>query len=255
MLIEFFGHSDIGRKREFNEDNFLCLDFSGGNPGPPRPLYLFAVADGIGGHAGGEVASGLAVQTLKERFEQLPEAGEAGFDLGGSLEGAFHQANRLIHRQGAEAERLTGMGTTLVAAAVTADMAIVANVGDSRLYLIREDSLSQISQDHNWAAEQVRRKLLSEKEIVRSPFRNLVTRSLGYGPEIEVDSYQVPLRDGDWLLLCTDGLYGYLPGRAILKNFKKGESPENVCRKLIKAADKKGSLDNITAVVVRIREA
>jgi protein phosphatase len=255
MLIEFFGHSDIGRKREFNEDNFLCLDFSGGNPGPPRPFYLFAVADGIGGHAGGEVASGLAVQTLKERFEQLPDAGETGLDLGGALEGAFHQANRLIYRQGAEAERLTGMGTTLVAAAVTANMAVVANVGDSRLYLIRGDSLSQISQDHNWAAEQVRRKLLSEKEIIRSPFRNLVTRSLGYGPEIEVDSYQVPLLDGDWLLLCTDGLYGYLPGRAILRNFKKGESPESVCRTLIRAADKKGSLDNITAVVVRVREA
>ncbi len=255
MLIEFFGHSYIGRKREFNEDSLLCADFSGGNPGRPQPFYLFAVADGIGGHAGGEVASALAVQTLMEKFEQLPEAGEAALDLEGILEGAFHHANRLIYRRGAEAERLTGMGTTLVAVVVTANMAIVANVGDSRLYLIRKGSLSQISQDHNWAAEQLRRKLLSEKEIVRSPFRNLVTRSLGYGPETEVDSYQVPLQDGDWLLLCTDGLYGYLPGRAILKNFKKGENPENVCRTLIRAADKKGSLDNITAVVVRVRKA
>jgi serine/threonine protein phosphatase PrpC len=255
MSIEFFGHSDIGRKREFNEDSFLCLDFSGGNPGRSDPSYLFAVADGIGGHAGGEVASGLAVQTLKEKFEQLPDKGSAGFDLKGLLEGAFHQANRLIYRQGAEAERLTGMGTTLVAAVVTANRAIVANVGDSRMYLFRRNALSQISQDHSWAAEQLRRKLLSEKEIVRSPFRNLVTRSLGYGPEIEVDSYQVPLRDGDWLLLCTDGLYGYLPDRAILKNFKKAENPENVCRTLIRAADRRGSLDNITAVVVRVGKA
>jgi serine/threonine protein phosphatase PrpC len=254
MSIEFFGHSYIGRKREFNEDSLLCADFSDGNPGRPQPFYLFAVADGIGGHAGGEVASALAVQTLMEKFEQLPDAGEASLDLKGILEGAFHQANRLIYRRGAEAERLTGMGTTLVAAAVTANTALVANVGDSRLYLIRGDSLSQISQDHNWAAEQLRRRLLSEKEIVRSPFRNLVTRSLGYGPETEVDSYRVPLQDGDWLLLCTDGLYGYLPDRAILKNFKKGENPENVCRTLIRAADKKGSLDNITAVVVRVRE-
>lgn len=255
MLIEFFGHSYIGRKREFNEDSLLCADFSDGNLGRPQPFYLFAVADGIGGHAGGEVASTLAVQTLMEKFEQLPDAGEAALDLKGILEGAFHQANRLIYRRGAEAERLTGMGTTLVAATVTANTALVANVGDSRLYLIRGDSLSQISQDHNWAAEQLRRRLLSEKEIVRSPFRNLVTRSLGYGPETEVDSYQVPLQDGDWLLLCTDGLYGYLPDRTILKNFKKGENPENVCRTLIRAADKKGSLDNITAVVVRVREA
>lgn len=255
MLIEYFGHTYIGRKREFNEDSLLCADFSDGNPGWPQPFYLFAVADGIGGHAGGEVASALAVQTLMEKFEQLPGAGKAAPDLKGILEGAFHQANRLIYRRGAEAERLTGMGTTLVAAAVTTNTALVANVGDSRLYLIRGDALSQISQDHNWAAEQVRRRLLSKKEIVRSPFRNLVTRSLGYGPETEVDSYQVPLQDGDWLLLCTDGLYGYLPDRTILKNFKKGESPENVCRTLIKAADKKGSLDNITAVVVRVREA
>jgi len=255
MLIEFYGHSDIGRKREFNEDSWLCADFSGGNPGPPQPFFLFAVADGIGGHAGGEVASGLAVQILKESFEQRRDAEGRGPDLKNVLETAFHRANRLIYRQGAEAERLTGMGTTLVAAVVSANTALVANVGDSRLYLIRGDSLSQVSQDHSWAAEQVRRKLLSEKEIFRSPFRNLVTRSLGYGPEIEVDSFQVPLLDGDWLLLCTDGLYGYLPGRAILKNFIKGKNPGGVCRALIRAADRKGSLDNITAVVVRVREA
>ena len=255
MLIEFYGHSDIGRKREFNEDSWLCADFSGDNPGLPQPCFLFAVADGIGGHAGGEVASGLAVQTLKESFERLAAEDGKGPDLKGVLETAFHHANRLIYRRGAEAERLTGMGTTLVAAVVSANTAIVANVGDSRLYLIRGDSLSQVSQDHSWAAEQMRRKLLSENEIIRSPFRNLVTRSLGYGPEIEVDSFQVPLLDGDWLMLCTDGLYAYLPSRAILKNFAKGENPESVCRALIRAADRKGSLDNITAVVVRVREA
>jgi protein phosphatase len=200
------------------------------------------------------VASALAVQTLKEKFEHLLGTGEAGLNLKDILVDAFHQANRLICRQGAEAERLTGMGTTLVAALLTANQAIAANVGDSRLYLVRDDSLSQISQDHNWAAEQLRRKLLSEKEIISSPFRNLVTRSLGYGPETEVDSYQVPLLDGDWLLLCTDGLYGSLPSRTILKNFKKGQGPENVCRRLIVAAEKKGSLDNITAVVARVRK-
>ncbi len=252
MLIEFFGHSDIGRKREFNEDRWLCADFTAGNPGPLQPFYLFAVADGIGGHAGGEVASALAVQILKERFERLAQPGEPVRDLKGILEDAFRQANGIIYKEGTVAEDLTGMGTTLVAVVIMADQAIVSNVGDSRMYLVRGGSLSQISQDHNWAAEQLRRKLLSEKEITQSPFRNLITRSLGYGPEIEVDSYQVPLRAGDWLLLCTDGLYGYLPGRTILKIFKKGLSPEDVCRRLISAADKKGSLDNITAVVIRV---
>jgi protein phosphatase len=255
MRIEFFGHSYIGKKREFNEDSFLCADFSGNHAGPPQPLYLFAVADGIGGHAGGEVASRLAIRTLNDNLAQRLGQGGPGLDLKNILEDSFHQANRKIFREGAEAERLAGMGTTLVAALITAKLATVANVGDSRLYLIRGNTPVQISQDHSWAAEQVRRKLLSEKEVGRSPFRNLVTRSLGYGPEIDVDSFRVPLLDGDWLLLCTDGLYGPLPERVLVKFFKKAGRPEDACRALIKAADKKGSQDNITAVVVSVREA
>jgi len=255
MRIEFFGNSDIGKKREFNEDRFLCADLSRDHAGPPRPLYLFAVADGIGGHAGGEVASYLAMETLKDDLTRRLDQAGADIDLRQVLKDAFHQANREIFREGAGAERLAGMGTTLVAALITPGVATAANVGDSRLYLIRGDSMTRISQDHTWAAEQVRRKLLSEKEVVRSPFRNLVTRSLGYASEIEVDSFQVPLETGDWLLLCTDGLHGSLSDRLLRKFFRKGERAEDVCQRLIAAAGKRGGQDNITAVVISIREA
>lgn len=255
MRIEFFGYSDIGKKREFNEDRFLCAELSGDHASLPQPVHLFAVADGIGGHAGGEVASSLAIEILKDNVTQrLGRIGD-GLNLRQVLEESFHQANRDIFREGAGAERLAGMGTTLVASLITAGAATAANVGDSRLYLVHGSSLTRVSQDHTWAAEQVRRKLISEKDVVRSPFRNLVTRSLGYAPEIEVDSFEVPLAAGDWMLLCTDGIYGSLPDRLIRKFFRKGQSAEDICRRLVAAADKKGSQDNMTAVVISIREA
>jgi protein phosphatase len=252
MRTNFFGLTDIGKKREFNEDRYLCADFSDAVPEEKRPLHLFAVADGIGGHAGGEEASSLAVQTLRETLEPGIRSGSG--DIAGPelIEEAFHRANEIIFRKSTETDRLAGMGTTLVAALVSGMRTVAANVGDSRLYLVRGKTLTQISRDHSWAAEQLRLKVLSENDVARSPFRNIVTRSLGFAASVSVDTFEVELKDQDYLLLCTDGLYGPLGERGILRVFKKHHGPTDICRRLVHLAEKSGGRDNITAVVVQV---
>jgi protein phosphatase len=145
------------------------------------------------------------------------------------------------------------MGSTLTAGLVVGSAVFLANVGDSRAYCIRRDEIKQISQDHSWAEEQRRLKTLSEDEINNSPFKHMITRSLGYEPSVKVDSFQTSLEEGDYLLLCTDGLYGILSDRDMLKVFKKQKEPEKICRRLVLEADQAGSRDNITAVVARYR--
>jgi protein phosphatase len=251
MRISSFGHTDIGRKRAFNEDSFLTADLSGGAAGV-GPIALFIVADGIGGHAGGEVASALAVETVNSHVVGSLKAGPAAENGAGILEEAFTLANDVVFRRAAQGDQLTGMGTTLVAALIAGGHAYAANVGDSRLYHIRGETCSLISRDHSWTAEQFRLNLLSAHDISRSPFRNMVTRSIGFSEAITVDTFDFELQEGDGLLLCTDGLHGPLPEKDILRLFGKKKDPEEICRDLVQAADKAGSRDNITAVVVRI---
>ena len=251
MRIEAFGHTDIGRHREWNEDSYLCLSLSPPGSNGVRPLQLLAAADGIGGQAGGEKASALAVETLEAVVrDRVAKSGPAP-DFKMILEEAYQIANARIFSAAATDAALTGMGTTLVSAIALGDLALVANVGDSRAYLVREGVLSQLTRDHSWAAEQRRTNALSEEEIRRSPFKNMITRSLGYYEKVEADALDVPLREGDPLLLCTDGLHGALTEKQIRKALKRRKTPEWVCEKLIHLANDQGGRDNITVVLAR----
>ena len=245
--IEAFGRSDVGCVREVNEDNFLCLDLSPhGPPGLLPEAFLLAVADGIGGHAGGSVASDLAVQTLRAEVQNLD-----GRDPKDCLLDVFQKANRLIFEKSVREPVLTGMGTTLSAAIVTGTRVAVANVGDSRLYLFRDGDLSRVTEDHSWAAEQRRRNFLSEHDIRHSPFRSMITRSLGYAEEVKVDAFAVEAEEDDVLLFCTDGLYGLVQGKRIAKILKKNRDPKEASRALIEAAKNGGGDDNVTVVIAR----
>jgi len=251
MRISSFGHTDIGPKRDFNEDSFLSAVLSDG-AARFGPITLLIVADGIGGHAGGEVASALAVEKVNAHVVGRLKAGtpaESGVRI---LEEAFTVANDVVFRRAAQGDHLTGMGTTLVAALIAEGHAYAANVGDSRLYHVRGEAISLISRDHSWTAEQFRLNLISAKDISRSPFRNMVTRSIGFSESIAVDTFDFDLQMGDGLLLCTDGLHGPLPEKDMLKIFRTNEEPEKISRALVRAADKAGSRDNITAVVALI---
>ena len=251
LEIEAFGQTDVGRKRDHNEDDFLCLDLTGRESGP-ESHWLLAVADGIGGHVGGAPASAAAIRTLKESF---PPGGRPGLSARDALLAAFRAANAEIFRTAAGIPGSTGMGTTLVAALVRPGFAYVANVGDSRAYVVRRGALYPVTRDHSWAAEQRALGSLSEDDIERSPFRRMVTRSLGYEASVQVDGFEVELEPRDALLLCSDGLCGPVPERVLGRAFRRGGDLGRLCARLIRLANRRGGPDNITAVAARLRPA
>jgi len=254
MSLEFFGHSDPGHKRESNEDDFLCVDLSREIETLKASVYLLLVADGVGGHQGGDQASSLASETLRTFLRARLSKPAASLDWPNLLEEACLEANTRIFARAAQDSALNGMGSTLVAALVVGNLAFLVNVGDSRAYLVRRKEIRQLSQDHSWAEEQRRMRSLSEEEINQSPFKHMITRSLGYEASVKVDSFRISLGEDEYLLLCTDGLYGILTDREMWKVFKKQKEVERICRRLIQEADQAGSKDNITAVVARYRE-
>lgn len=253
MLIEAFGHTDVGRSRQVNEDNYLCLDLTERGVFPWRPCHLLAVADGIGGQAGGELASSMAVAILQDNVLTHLRNGGPPQDFQRILREANDTANAKIYAHASEHEECRGMGTTLAAALVAGNRVAVSNVGDSRAYLVRDGDIRQITQDHSWSDEQRRLKVLTEEEIRKSPFKNMITRSLGYDSNIVADTFEMVLCEGDYLLLCTDGLYGLVDEKLVQKIIARRKKPEKICAKLIDKANLHGGRDNITAVVAYLK--
>jgi len=250
MKIDVCGLSDVGKKRKINEDNFLCSTISVKNPGKGSPVSLLIVADGIGGHAGGDTASAMAVDILESRVQSKFLADQTGdADNRAIAEATIQEANSRIFQRAAEDPNLNGMGTTVVSALIRDSHALISNVGDSRAYLVRDNKILQITEDHSWKAEQLKLKMLSEEEITGSPFRHTITRSLGFDSAVNVDTFFLQLFNDDFLLLCSDGLYESLPDTYMMKLILKKKKPKKICEKLIKMANKKGGHDNITAVV------
>ena len=239
--------TDVGRKREHNEDNMAFVI--------PKDLQvmsskgaLFIVADGMGGHAAGEVASEIAVDTVSNMYYQ-----EDSNDVAVSLLRAIRRANASIHQRAAENLLRTGMGTTCVAAVLRGNMAYIANVGDSRAYLLRGNNVKQISQDHSWVAEQVRAGLLTEEQARTHAQRNVITRCLGTQAEVDVDIFHEELHEGDSLVLCTDGLSGLVNDEELQRIVEQFVPQESVYH-LVERANENGGPDNITAIVVQVQE-
>jgi serine/threonine protein phosphatase PrpC len=239
--------TDVGRKREHNEDNMAYVI-----PKDPPVMAskgaLFIVADGMGGHAAGEVASEIAVDTVSNAYYQ-----DDSDDVADSLLHAIRRANASIHQRAAENMLRSGMGTTCVAAVLRGNMAYIANVGDSRAYLIRGSKVRQISQDHSWVAEQVRAGLLTEDQARTHAQRNVITRCLGTQAEVDIDVFQEELSEGTSLVLCTDGLSG-LVSEEELQRIVDQYVPQQSVYHLVERANENGGPDNITAIVARIQE-
>ena len=239
--------TDVGRKREHNEDNMAYVI-----PKDPQVMAykgaLFIVADGMGGHAAGEVASEIAVDTVSNAYYQ-----DDNDNVPASLLSAIRRANAAIHQRAAENMLRSGMGTTCVAAVLRGNIAYIANVGDSRAYLVRKSRMRQVSQDHSWVAEQVRAGLLTEEQARTHAQRNVITRSLGTQPEVEIDLFREVLEEGDTLLLCSDGLSGFVGDDELLRTVDQFVPQESVYH-LIEHANENGGPDNITAVVARVQE-
>lgn len=222
--------TDIGLHRKTNEDTFVVA--------PP----LFAVCDGMGGAQAGEVASGLAAETLA-----------AAVADGRPLLAAAEQANAAVFQRANDDIEHAGMGTTLTAVVLAGDTGLFVHIGDSRAYLLRGGALEQLSEDHSLVGEMVRDGRLSEEEAASHPHRSILSRALGTEPLARIDEFEVDLRTGDVLLLCSDGLSGVVPAEAISKALGRAD-PDDAAGKLIAEARKHGGPDNITAVVLRLDE-
>ena len=235
MSVSAFGLTDVGRKRRHNEDAYL-LDAERG---------LFVVADGMGGHAAGEVASRITVESIQEYIAATEEEHESswpfGFNSRVSVEGnrlttAVEKANEKVMRAVQNRPELKGMGTTVVAALFDADRATLVHVGDSRAYLFRDGELRRLTDDHSWVQEQVNAGILSEDEAKSHPLKNVVTRALGGAAHVSVDLIEVPVRPGDRFLLCSDGLTGMVPDEDLFAHFRT----DGVIEKTGPAADRHG---------------
>ena len=238
MRLRTFAGTDVGRTRSGNEDSYLC------------GRTVFAVADGLGGHQGGEVASAAAVEPLAaldgREFAGAGEAAEA-------LAAAIREGNAAILERAAGDPGLWGMGTTMTAAALAGERHLqLAHVGDSRAYLLRDGSLEQLTTDHTVVGELVRRGRLTPEQAAIHPERSILTRAVGLDPRVPVDTPDpVELRDGDQVLLCSDGLTEAVDDDRIAELLSAGADGEAACRSLIDAANGAGGPDNITVVLLR----
>jgi serine/threonine protein phosphatase PrpC len=231
--------TDIGMVRDHNEDNFTQLNL--------EEESLFVVADGMGGHDAGETASKLAVEAV---CREISEGVKRNHDPKKLIEQAVQQANADVKREGKS--KGSDMGTTLSVALIAGGTAYVANVGDSRVYWIENGSITQITEDHSLVAKLVAAGKLTKEEARNHPKSNLLYRTIGNEEIVKVDTFQVALKKGGSLLLCSDGLWGEVADEEIHKVFNAGSDAKTACARLVQMANKNGGKDNITAVVVKV---
>ena len=232
MRIRAGASTDIGLVREGNEDSYLV----------DEPLY--AVADGMGGHRGGEVASRLALETLETLFRR----GE------GALAEQVQEANRAVFERSAADRTVAGMGTTLTAAVVEGERARLAHVGDSRAYLLRGGELRMLTEDHTLVHRMVQQGEITEAEAERHPQRSVVTRALGVEGSVPVDEIVVDIEPGDRILICSDGLTSMVDDDAIAALLGAEPDPERAAASLVKAANDAGGVDNTTVIVIAVED-
>jgi len=247
--LEVAGRTDVGRVRPSNEDNF----------GYDERLGIFVVCDGMGGHAAGEVASQIAVETVLGYFRDRKPAVEEDAYLDDAplgarlLADAVKKANDAILDYAEQNKNTSGMGTTLVAARFADGMFSIANVGDSRIYLFREGQLMQLTEDHSLVMEQVRRGMITLEQAKRSSAQNIITRALGTDESTLPDLGEFPAQDGDVLLLTTDGVLRHVDDAEIRSILLQLPSLQAACDTLVDAANEGGGEDNSTCVLIRVR--
>ncbi|HWL86955.1 MAG TPA: PP2C family serine/threonine-protein phosphatase, partial [Polyangiaceae bacterium] len=251
--IRFYAATDVGKVREHNEDNFLV----------DKKLALFMVADGMGGHAAGEVASAIAVRSMHEEIKREKELiddyvnGATGAskvtqkDIIALLEHAVQRACAKIHEEAQGDDDKRGMGTTLSAIILLGHQAFIAHVGDSRIYLMRGDSVHQVTEDHTVHNELIKRGKLSREQIEKLAHRSAITRAVGVYERVEVDTLIIELLASDTFVIASDGLTGYLETAQELGVHLKKEG-DAAAKSLVDLANERGGKDNITLIIVKL---
>ncbi|MBV8051294.1 MAG: Stp1/IreP family PP2C-type Ser/Thr phosphatase [Acidobacteriaceae bacterium] len=245
--VEVAALSDVGCQRSNNEDSYVYWEPENDSEFQSKGR-LAIVADGMGGHEGGQEASSLAVRTMQEVFAE-----KQGEDIKSLLIAAFQAAHDRIHRYAAQHPELRGMGTTATAVVLHAMDLYYSHVGDSRLYLVRAGKASRLTHDHSYVTRLVDSGLITEEEAETHPQRHILTTALGVGPESspEMLDQSIEIEAGDILVLCTDGLWG-LVADAEIADAVTSNAPPEACRKLVDLAKKRGGPDNITLQVIRV---
>lgn len=240
-MVRSYALTDIGRRRQLNQDFIYCSETPVGNL--PN---VFIVADGMGGHNAGDYASVLAVETVVKEigasFEKSPVK---------ILEHAITKANTVLRQRASENFSLSGMGTTLVAATCIGHYLEVANVGDSRLYVVG-DEITQITVDHSLVEEMVRMGGIDREEARNHPDKNIITRAVGAKDDVEVDFFNLELQTGDMVLLCSDGLTNMVDDEMILRIIKNGGNLRDRVEELVETANINGGKDNISVVIIEL---
>ncbi|MFQ6046002.1 MAG: Stp1/IreP family PP2C-type Ser/Thr phosphatase [Gemmatimonadales bacterium] len=234
------GRTDVGVVRSGNEDAYLLAPESG----------VFVVADGMGGHAAGEVASSMAVQIIGRTLQDV--AGQADQEVANLIREAVRDANGQIFQRTISESDKRGMGTTATALVLNGARYLIGQVGDSRAYVLRDGHLSQITKDHSYVQEQVDAGYLTPEQARTHPYSNVITRCVGANSDVVPDIYVGALRTGDTFLLASDGLTGMLEDPDLLHILRTGRSPAELVDLLIADANRRGGLDNITVILVRI---
>ncbi|MBX7100711.1 MAG: Stp1/IreP family PP2C-type Ser/Thr phosphatase [Myxococcaceae bacterium] len=250
MNFDVAGQTHVGMKRNHNEDNYLLL--------PDE--RLFCVADGMGGHSSGEIASKIAVDELADFFSMTAKDQDATWPYKmdkarnydeNRLATAIKLANRSIFEKASAEQRYKGMGTTVVSVHFTDQAAVVAHVGDSRVYFFRGGMLKQVTEDHSLLNDYLKAKKLTPEEIEAFPHKNVIVRALGMKDTVQVDVSRLEPADGDIFLLCSDGLSGMVTDQQIAEVLTKNTDLQVACGLLIDAANANGGNDNVTCILAR----
>ena len=245
------GLTDVGRKRNHNEDSFLV----------DEELNLFVVADGMGGHAGGGTASRIAVETIDREIRRVREADSGPFlsqttlqdsPIPEILRAAVERACTAIFGTAQEDPRLAGMGTTVISLLIHDRYAFFAHVGDSRAYLMRGDLIQQISEDHSLVNEQIKAGMITPEEAKHSRYKNIITRSVGFEEEVQVDVMGLLAEPQDTFLLCCDGLSNLVDDQEMLETVRKYPDLNEAAKRLVALANEHGGDDNITVILARV---
>ncbi len=255
MKASFVAQTDVGLKRKENEDSYLVDESN----------RVFVIADGMGGHAAGDLASRIAVESVCDYMRRNsapldPDTAPFGVDPelsddANRIVNAILIANQKIRQIATGNEQVAGMGTTVVVALLDGHVATIANVGDSRAYLFRQSGYRQISDDHSWVNEQLQKKLITPEDARVHPWRNVITRALGSREIVEVDIFVERVRSGDQLMLCTDGLSGMVDDITMFEILTDAASSQEAkSERLIDEAKKAGGSDNITQILIAFME-
>jgi len=241
------GRTDIGLVRKVNEDSFLCEKLEG-----VSKAYLYIVADGMGGHNAGEIASSMAVDLVAAHIKQncgMLEDGKGAQEL---IRSAVQKANRIVFEASISQSSYSGMGTTLSMALIIDRILYVAHVGDSRIYLVRKSNIKKLTEDHSLVAELLKTGSIKPEEASNHPQRNVITRALGTESTIEVDVFQWELEWDDYIIICTDGLSNMVSEEEMLSSINNSKDINEACDLLIDRAKEKGGFDNITVIIIQM---